>query len=145
MTDKEFYERERANDILNFIISLQAKAIRAEKASAVPDASKIAQLRDAAEFYTQEQDLVLRGDKAAIERTTTAHYPKFQAAYDEYSTAPITPEERQRRQAAVDYARASVGLEGIQLSSMFEERARRFVNGEIDMIEFKTGFRYAPA
>ncbi|WP_062385244.1 antitoxin VbhA family protein [Pseudomonas abietaniphila] len=48
----------------------------------------------------------------------------------------ISDAERRRREEAVDYARSSVGLEGFQLSEADEKRARRFVNGEIDLTEF---------
>jgi hypothetical protein len=43
----------------------------------------------------------------------------------------ISPEERARRQAAVDYARGSVRLEGFAVSSFAEELNRRYVDGEI--------------
>lgn len=139
MTDQAFYELERANDILDFIISLQSAAIRKEKTSTAPDVEKIARLLEVAEFYTQEQDQVIRGDKAAIERTMSEHYPKFREAYNANLSAPITPEERHRRQAAVDYARASVGLEGIELDEAYEEHAQRYINGEINRLQFMTG------
>lgn len=51
-------------------------------------------------------------------------------------THSITDEERRRRQEAVAYARASVALEGFKLSQADEERAARFVAGEIDLAEF---------
>lgn len=44
--------------------------------------------------------------------------------------------EGDRRVAAVNYARASVGLEGFLLSAADEERAQRFINGDIDLEEF---------
>ncbi len=49
---------------------------------------------------------------------------------------PITEAERRRRQQAADFARASVGLEGFKLSEAEEQRAARFVAGEIDLAEF---------
>ena len=49
---------------------------------------------------------------------------------------PITDTERQRRQAAADFARASVGLEGFKPSEEAEQRAARFVAGEIDLAEY---------
>lgn len=51
-------------------------------------------------------------------------------------TQQITDDERRRRQAACDYARASVGLEGFKLSQAEEEHAARFIAGEIDLTEF---------
>lgn len=49
--------------------------------------------------------------------------------------APITPEERARRQRNVDGARANVGLEGFKPDAATEERARRYINGEITLEE----------
>ena len=48
----------------------------------------------------------------------------------------ITPDEQAKRQAAVNTARASVGLEGFQLTPDTEHIAQRFINGEIDFNEF---------
>ena len=48
----------------------------------------------------------------------------------------ITPDEQGKRQAAVNAARASVGLEGFQLTPDTERIAQRFINGEIDFNEF---------
>ena len=49
---------------------------------------------------------------------------------------PITDAERRKRQEAVNFARANVGLEGFKLSEAEEQRAARFVAGEIDLAEF---------
>ena len=49
---------------------------------------------------------------------------------------PISEDERRKRQEAVNYARASVGLEGFKPSEAEEQRAARFVAGEIDLAEF---------
>lgn len=51
-------------------------------------------------------------------------------------TKTISGPERDRRVAAVSYARASVGLEGFSLSAADEEHAQRFINGEIDIEDF---------
>ena len=51
-------------------------------------------------------------------------------------TQKITDEERRKRQEAVNYARASVGLEGFKPSQADEEHAARFIAGEIDLAEF---------
>jgi hypothetical protein len=48
----------------------------------------------------------------------------------------ISLAERRRRENAVNFARSSVGLEGFVPSEAEEERARRFVNGEIQLAEF---------
>ena len=49
---------------------------------------------------------------------------------------PITEAERRKRQEAVNYARASVGLEGFKPSEADQQKAARFVAGEIDLAEF---------
>lgn len=49
--------------------------------------------------------------------------------------AGITAEERARRQEIADYALATVGLEGFVPDAATQERARRWVNGEITMAE----------
>lgn len=48
----------------------------------------------------------------------------------------ITSEERKRRLAAVNHARASVELEGFKIPPEEEERSRRYVNGEINLDEY---------
>lgn len=48
----------------------------------------------------------------------------------------ISDTERSRRQSAVNYARASVGLEGFSLSEADEAHAQRFVDGQIRLHEF---------
>ncbi|WP_338880032.1 antitoxin VbhA family protein [Achromobacter veterisilvae] len=48
----------------------------------------------------------------------------------------ISDAERDRRVAAVSYARASVGLEGFLLSAADEAHAQRFIDGQIDLNEF---------
>jgi hypothetical protein len=44
--------------------------------------------------------------------------------------------EHRRREDAVNFARASVGLEGFMPSKEAEVHARRFINGEIRLDEF---------
>lgn len=48
----------------------------------------------------------------------------------------ISDTERRRRQSAVNYSRASVGLEGFSLSEADEAHAQRFVDGQISLQEF---------
>ena len=45
-------------------------------------------------------------------------------------------DDRAERLRAVNYARASVGLEGFKLSKVEEENARAYVEGEITLDEF---------
>lgn len=48
----------------------------------------------------------------------------------------ISTAERKRREEAVNYSRASVGLEGLKLSKADEQHAQRFIDGEIELDEF---------
>src|SRR6266702_5167493 len=48
----------------------------------------------------------------------------------------ISDAERRKRQDAVDFARASLGLSGFQVSEEQESLAQRYVDGEIDAEEF---------
>ena len=54
---------------------------------------------------------------------------------DTETPAPITDAERRKRQQAVNFARASVGLEGFKPSPECEAQAVRFINGEIEIAE----------
>lgn len=47
--------------------------------------------------------------------------------------------ERQRRQAAVDFALANVGLSGFTPSEEVQDHMRRFIDGGIDLDEFVKG------
>ncbi len=51
----------------------------------------------------------------------------------------IDPDERERRRRAVEFARASVGLEGFTPSAEAEALAERFIAGEIDLPTFLRG------
>lgn len=55
---------------------------------------------------------------------------------DTRAPAPITEAERRKRQEAVNFARANIGLEGFKPSEEAEQRAARFVAGEIDLAEY---------
>lgn len=48
----------------------------------------------------------------------------------------FTDAEGARRQAAVDYARASLTLEGFTITPELERHALAFVNGELTLDEF---------
>jgi len=51
-------------------------------------------------------------------------------------TKTIPSAEHDRRVAAINYARASVGFERFSLSAAEDEHAQRFINGGIDLEEF---------
>lgn len=49
----------------------------------------------------------------------------------------VLPEEqRLRRQAAIDFALANIGLSGFAPSEDARDQMRRFIDGEIDLDEF---------
>jgi hypothetical protein len=48
----------------------------------------------------------------------------------------ISPAESRRREAAVNFARSSVGLEGFKPSTTAETAARQFIQGDIPLNEF---------
>ena len=100
-------------------------------------------IKEACMTFRVEADLRRQFAEAA-ER---AHRPAaqvlrdFMRAYIERAQAPrpsagISEAERQKRQEAVTYAWASVGLEGFTIGNEDREHARRFVDGEIDLPEF---------
>ena len=47
----------------------------------------------------------------------------------------VSPAEKRRREQAVNFARASVGLEGFKPSQTAEASARQFINGRVNMAE----------
>jgi Antitoxin VbhA len=53
--------------------------------------------------------------------------------------ASTSPTERRRREQAVSFARASIGLEGLQASDAVEALAARFVEGDSDLAAFVKG------
>lgn len=55
---------------------------------------------------------------------------------DTKAPAPITEAERRKRQEAVNFARANVGLEGFKPSEDAEQRAARFIAGEIELADY---------
>ena len=56
-------------------------------------------------------------------------------------TGGISPEERARRKAADDYARASLRLEGFEPSAFSDMMTRRYVDGEITRDELTAAIR----
>lgn len=50
--------------------------------------------------------------------------------------AAISAMEKRRREAAVNFARASIGLEGFTPSEAAETGARQFIRGDIQLADF---------
>lgn len=57
-------------------------------------------------------------------------------SHDTELTKTVSGAERDRRIAAGNCARASIGLERFSLSAADEENAQRFIIGDIDLEEF---------
>lgn len=55
------------------------------------------------------------------------------------ANAAISAAERRRREAAVNFARASIGLEGFTPSEAAEAGARQFIRGDIPLADFAQG------
>ena len=55
----------------------------------------------------------------------------------------ISDDERHRRQKAVDYARASVRLEGFTLDADIEALNQRYVAGELTSAELTAAIKHA--
>jgi hypothetical protein len=55
------------------------------------------------------------------------------------ATSRQAADERRRREEAVRFADASIGLEGFVVSAAEKVRAERFIAGEIDLAEFLDG------
>lgn len=55
------------------------------------------------------------------------------------ATSRLPADERRRREEAVSFANASIGLEGFAVSAAEKIRADRFIAGEIDLTEFLNG------
>ena len=55
------------------------------------------------------------------------------------ATSGLAADERRRREEAVRFADASIGLEGFVVSAAEKVRADRFIAGEIDLAEFLNG------
>jgi len=79
-------------------------------------------MRDLMRGYVQQVD----------QRRTARETPRF----DPVVVSTLDSAERDRRERAVGFARASVGLEGFRLTPEDEERARQFINGNIDLAAF---------
>jgi hypothetical protein len=55
------------------------------------------------------------------------------------ATSRLPARERRRREEAVRFANASIGLEGFVVGAAEKARADRFIAGEIDLAEFLNG------
>ncbi len=61
------------------------------------------------------------------------------------ATTRLPADELRRREDAVRFANASIGLEGFKVSAEAQARADRFIAGEIDLAEFLVSLRLGPA
>jgi hypothetical protein len=68
--------------------------------------------------------------------STTTRVPGNLASVLGEATSRLPADERRRREEAVRFADASIGLEGFVVSDAERVRADRFIAGEIDLAEF---------
>lgn len=70
-------------------------------------------------------------DYAAVARMRDEYGARIRRGWQ-----PITQAERRRREAAVNFARANVRLEGFKTTPEEEAHCQRFIAGDIDLAEF---------
>lgn len=64
----------------------------------------------------------------------------FMRKYINYAKTPaLSKMEMDKRRAAVEFAKANVGLEGFKVSEDEQEWAERFILGEMDLAQFVKG------
>ena len=90
-------------------------------------------LRDA---FSQAAELDSRPASQVLRELMRAYVDRSRAGNPTRVEVAVTDVERRRRQDAVNFSRASVGLEGFKPSEQEEAHAKRFVDGEIDLAEF---------
>ncbi|MEJ7139480.1 hypothetical protein [Amphibiibacter pelophylacis] len=91
------------------------------------------------ELRTEFSDAALREDRPAAQVLR-----EFMRAYVNQSRKhghspandAISPAESRRREAAVNFARSSLGLEGFKPSKAAETGARQFIKGDIQLTDF---------
>ena len=75
----------------------------------------------------------------AEEALRAAHEDAEWEAYVWLESRPMPPDERHRRQAAVDFAIANLMLAGLTPSATWQAHARRYTDGAIDLDAFIQG------
>lgn len=85
--------------------------------------------------FTEAAELDCRPAAEVLRELMRAYVSQARERIAKPANDIISAAERQRRKNAVNFSRASVGLEGFKPSKE-EARAQRFINGEIDLNEF---------
>ena len=86
--------------------------------------------------FTDAAELDHRPAAQVLREFMRAYVHQMRERVDTPANDSVSVAERRRREKAVDFARASVGLEGFRPSKEEEAHARRFINGEIQLPEF---------
>ena len=86
--------------------------------------------------FTDAAELDHRPAAQVLREFMRAYVHQMRERVDTPANDSVSVAERRRREKAVDFARASVGLEGFKPSKEEEAHARRFINGEIQLPEF---------
>jgi hypothetical protein len=85
--------------------------------------------------FTQAAELNHR-PAAQVLREFMRYYVEQTQKREVMPAVALSTAERQQREKAVAFARASVGLEGFKPSASDEDRARRFIDGSIGLADF---------
>lgn len=93
------------------------------------------------ELHTKSMEIAAMRQRPATQVLCESMYAYVNEAREHKAPTNnvISAEEHCRRENAVNFARASVGLEGLKPSEEEEAHAHRFVSGEIQLDEFVRG------
>lgn len=129
-TQSEVTVLQCAIDVITDMKSILSALIAEEYSKLQPDAGRLFSLRTERSRLSQEQAKLRIKDHAEIARIEAEYGALVLMSRSD------TYVESRARQEAVNFARASVGLEGLKPSAASEQQAFRFIAGEIDLPEF---------
>ena len=125
-TQDEAIAFECAREAITDLMAIYTRRIADESESSVPDAGRVAEWEAARDKLADE--------RAGLHVEHHAEIARIRSEYGQIIRAWRA--ERRRREEAVNFARASISLEGFQTSKEDEDHARRFINGEIELVDF---------
>ena len=86
--------------------------------------------------FTKAADAQHRPAAQVLRELMRSFVAEAQTREAQATAARLSVADRQRREGAVAFARASVGLEGFMPSAEDEALARSFIDGEIELSDF---------
>jgi hypothetical protein len=86
----------------------------------------------------QSRFLAAAQSKAKADQVLREFMSDYIARTQDRPAGAIAHEERERRREAVEFAQASVALEGLPITAVEKAHAQRFINGEIDLDRYVT-------